>query len=207
MTASFLYNEEQINREMGEKMSKSSNQVSTQQKGTSDKSHVAIVVTLTIVINGLVTLLFFMEGLGGDVEGFDLTILPMMNAIFNSFTTVFLFTALFFILRKNITMHKRFIYAAFTSTALFLVTYLTYHALSESTAFGGSGAIAAIYYFILISHIILAIIIVPLALWTFLKGITSQVEKHRKIARWTMPLWLYVSITGVIVYLMISPYY
>lgn len=188
-------------------MSKSSNQLSQQSKTSSDKSHVAIVVTLTIVINGLVTLLFFMEGLGGDIEAFDLTILPMMNAIFNSFTTVFLFTALFFILKKNITMHKRFIYAAFSSTGLFLVTYVTYHALAESTAYGGTGVIAGIYYFILISHIILAIIIVPLAIWTFLKGITSQVEKHRKIARWTMPLWLYVSITGVIVYLMISPYY
>ncbi|MFB4162526.1 DUF420 domain-containing protein [Alteribacillus sp. JSM 102045] len=169
--------------------------------------NVWIAVILTIVINGLVTVLFFMDGFSGEVEGFDLTILPMMNAIFNSFTTVFLFSALFFILRKNVKMHRRFIYAAFTSTTLFLVTYVTYHFLAESTEYGGSGIMAGIYYFILITHIILAIIIVPLAVLSFLRGIKYQVEKHRKIARWTMPLWLYVSITGVLVYLMISPYY
>ncbi|MFB5660703.1 DUF420 domain-containing protein [Alteribacillus sp. HJP-4] len=171
-----------------------------------NKKHVMIVVTLSVIINGLVTALIFMEGFDGEV-GFELTILPMMNAIFNSFTTVFLLSALYFILRKNVKMHRRFIYAAFTSTALFLVTYLTYHYLAESTSYGGTGLLAGVYYFILISHIVLAAIIVPLAIMTFLRGQANQVERHRKIARWTMPLWLYVSITGVVVYLMISPYY
>ncbi|MFC5712292.1 DUF420 domain-containing protein [Thalassorhabdus alkalitolerans] len=171
-----------------------------------ERNYTPLIVFLTVAINGLVAVLFFMEGYSGDV-GFDITILPMMNAIFNSFTTVFLFTALYFILKKNITMHKRFIYAAFGSTSLFLVTYVTYHFLAESTAFGGSGLYAGFYYFILISHIILAIIIVPMALLSFFRGISNKVDKHRKIARWTMPLWLYVSITGVLVYLMISPYY
>ncbi|PSL50823.1 putative membrane protein [Salsuginibacillus halophilus] len=171
------------------------------------KSFTPIVVTLTVLINGLVVLLFLMDGYAGDDIGFDLTVLPMMNAIFNSFTTVFLFAALFAILRKNVKVHKRFIYAAFTTTALFLVTYVTYHFLADETAYGGTGLLAYTYYFILITHIILAIIIVPLALFSFFWGITNQVERHRKIARWTMPIWLYVSITGVLVYLMISPYY
>ncbi|RSL30402.1 DUF420 domain-containing protein [Salibacterium salarium] len=173
---------------------------------SSDKNNVWIAVILTIVINGLITVLFLMEGYSGEI-GFDITILPMLNAIFNSFTTVFLLMALFFILRKNITMHRRFIYAAFTTTSMFLVTYLIYHYLSESTEYGGGGLLESVYYFILISHIILAAVIVPLAVITFLRGMKNQVVKHRKIARWTMPLWLYVSITGVIVYLMISPYY
>ncbi|SFP03476.1 DUF420 domain-containing protein [Salibacterium halotolerans] len=171
-----------------------------------DRSNTWIAVALTVVINGLITVLFFMDGYQGEV-GFDLTILPLINAVLNSFTTVFLLAALFFILRKNIKMHRRFIYGAFTTTFLFLGTYLTYHFLSESTAYGGTGLLAYVYYFILITHILLAIVIVPLAVVTFLRGIKYQKARHRKIARVTMPLWLYVSITGVVVYLMISPYY
>ncbi|WP_107724488.1 DUF420 domain-containing protein [Desmospora activa] len=164
------------------------------------------VVGLTIAINLIILILFLLPE-ADRFSHLDLTFLPMMNAIFNSFTTVFLAAALFFIKRKNITMHRRFIYAAFGSTSLFLITYLIYHGLAESTRYGGSGILAAIYYFILITHIILAAVIVPLALISFFRGINMKVEKHRKIARWTMPLWLYVSITGVIIYLMISPYY
>ena len=164
------------------------------------------VILLTLVINGLVAYLFFAEGYQGKV-GFDIRILPKINAILNSFTTVFLLAALFAILKKQIRLHFYFIIAAFTTTFLFLITYLTYHFLAESTHYGGTGMIAKIYYFILITHIILAIVIVPLALLTFFRGINNYVDKHRAIARWTMPLWLYVSITGVIVYLMISPYY
>jgi putative membrane protein len=164
------------------------------------------VILLTLVINGLVTYLFFAEGYQGKVS-FDLRILPKINAILNSFTTVFLLAALFAIIKKQVKLHFYFIIAAFITTALFLVTYLVYHFLAESTRYGGAGIMAKIYYFILISHILLAIVIVPLALVTFFRGIHNQVEKHRTIARWTMPLWLYVSITGVLVYLMISPYY
>ncbi|MFC4076333.1 DUF420 domain-containing protein [Salinithrix halophila] len=171
-----------------------------------DRNYTPWVVGLSIAINAIVAVLFFMPKVEG-LDHLDLTFLPMMNAIFNSFTTVFLLAALYFILKKNVTMHKRFIYAAFSSTGLFLITYLTYHALAPSTHYGGEGLLKAIYYFILITHIVLAAVIVPLALVTFFRGINMRVEKHRKIARWTMPLWLYVSITGVVVYLMISPYY
>src|SRR5699024_5985123 len=118
-----------------------------------------------------------------------------------------LLAALYFILKKNITIHRNFIFAAFTTTTLFLITYLTYHYLAPSTSFGGEGIVKGIYYFVLISHITLAPIVVALALFTLTWGLTRQVEKHKKIARWTMPIWLYVSLTGVIVYMMISPYY
>lgn len=137
----------------------------------------------------------------------QLLFLPRLNAIFNTFTTLFLLVAFYFIRKKNIVMHRRFIFAAFGSTFLFLISYLYYHANAPSTSFGGEGLIATVYYFILITHIVLAAVIVPLALVTFFRGINMKVEKHRKIARWTMPLWLYVSITGVLVYILISPYY
>jgi putative membrane protein len=170
------------------------------------KSYTTLIVTLSVAINLLVALLFFLPGYEGKTS-FDVTLLPMLNAIFNSFTFVFLLFALFAIKMKNIKLHKRFIFAAFTSTTLFLLSYVTYHYLTESTSYGGEGFIKYIYFFILLSHILLAIVIVPLALTTLARGLTMQEEKHRKIARWTMPLWLYVSLTGVIVYLMISPYY
>ncbi|WP_413379984.1 DUF420 domain-containing protein [Alkalihalobacillus sp. 1P02AB] len=164
------------------------------------------IIAITIIVNGLVMVLSGMPG----YENFDLFnvhVLPMMNAIFNSFTFVFLLIAFIMILKKNVKWHRRFIYAAFSSTALFLVTYVSYHFLSPSTSYGGSGWMAGTYYFILITHIVLAAVIVPLALITVTRAWNMENERHKKIARWTMPLWLYVSLTGVLVYLMISPYY
>lgn len=170
------------------------------------RNYTPIVVTLTIVLNALIAVLFFMPKLG-DFDHLDLTFLPLMNAIFNSFTFVFLLGALFAILKKNIKLHRGLIFAAFSSTTLFLITYVTYHALAESTKYGGEGTLRYVYFFILLTHIVLAAAIVPLALVTVARGLNMQKEKHRKIARWTMPIWLYVSLTGVLVYIMISPYY
>lgn len=173
---------------------------------TKQRNYTPIIVTLTILINVLVAVLFFMpkyDGLG-DV---DLTFLPFLNAVLNSFTFVFLVAALVAIKKKNIKSHRKFIFSALGTTALFLVSYVTYHGLTESTTFGGEGLIRYVYYFILITHILLSVIIVPLALTSVARGLNMQVEKHRKIARITMPIWLYVSFTGVLVYIMISPYY
>lgn len=170
------------------------------------RNYTPIIVTLTIVINLLVAVLYFMpkyNGLG-DV---NLTFLPFFNAVMNSFTFIFLVAALYSIKQKNIQRHRRYIFAAFTTTALFLLSYVTYHAMAPSTPYGGQGILRPIYYFILLTHIVLSAVIVPLALISVTRGLNMQVEKHRKIARWTMPLWLYVSLTGVIVYIMISPYY
>ena len=170
------------------------------------RNYTPLIIGLSIAINVLVAVLFFLPEYEGEIA-FDVTLLPRLNAIFNSFTFVFLLAALYFIKQKNITLHKRFIFAAFTSTTFFLLSYVTYHYLTESTSYGGEGPLKYIYFFILITHILLAIVIVPLALITVTRGLNMQVEKHRKIARWTMPLWLYVSLTGVLVYLMIAPYY
>ncbi|GAK04084.1 putative heme biosynthesis related protein [Geomicrobium sp. JCM 19037] len=178
----------------------------TNQIPKSNKNYTGLVVTLTIVINGLIAVLFFMDGIGAEAS-FDVTLLPMLNAIYNSFTTVFLFAALYAILKKNVKVHRRFIYAALTTTTLFLVTYVAHHLLADSTTYGGDGILQTVYYFILLTHIPLAAIIVPLVLLSVIWGYTNQVKKHKKIVRWTMPLWLYVSITGVLIYILISPYY
>ncbi len=164
------------------------------------------VIGISIAINVIVAILFFLPGYRG-LEHVDLTILPMFNAVFNSFTFVFLLAAYIAIRQKNIKVHRRFIYAAFTTTTLFLITYVIYHFLTESTRYGGDGLLRYVYYFFLLTHVLLAIVIVPMALISAGSGLANHVDRHRKIARWTMPLWLYVSATGVIVYLMIRPYY
>lgn len=171
-----------------------------------ERNYTPLIVGLSIALNLIIAILFFLPEAEG-LEHIDFTILPMLNAIFNSFTFVFLAAALYFIRKKNIKVHRNFIFAAFTTTLLFLLSYVTYHYATESTPYGGEGVLRYVYFFILITHILLSIAIVPLALLTTARGLTGKVEKHRKIARWTMPIWLYVSLTGVIVYLMISPYY
>lgn len=161
---------------------------------------------LSLLIYLIVALLAYLPGVGG-LKGANLTYLPMVNAILNSFTFAFLLTAYSAILRKRVERHRKLIYAAFISTTLFLLTYVTYHTLTPSTPYGGVGLIRPVYFFLLITHILLAIAIVPMALFSAVYGLNMEVSSHRRIARWTMPLWLYVSATGVIVYLMIRPYY
>lgn len=172
------------------------------------RNYTPLIWLLSILIVGIIIATYYLPKIpSGNIGGVELTVLPMLNAILNSFTFLFLLTALIMIKKKNIKLHRRFIVAAFVTTFLFCISYLTYHSLAESTSYGGDGLMIYIYYFILITHIVLAALIVPLALITLGRGLNMQVEKHRKIARWTMPLWLYVSITGVLVYFMISPYY
>ncbi|MFS1512825.1 DUF420 domain-containing protein [Chengkuizengella sp. SCS-71B] len=164
------------------------------------------IIALSIILVTVVALLYFLPSFEVEV-GFDITLLPMLNAIFNSFTFIFLLLALISIKKKNIKVHRNFIIMAFSTTFLFLISYVTYHSLSESTLYGGEGLLRYIYYFVLLSHILLSIVIVPLALISITRGFNMQIERHRKISRWTMPIWLYVSLTGVLVYLLISPYY
>ena len=164
------------------------------------------IIILSVVLIGIIGLLSGRQGVE-DFDAFDVTILPLMNAIFNSFTFLFLVAALISIKKRNVNVHRKFIYAAFCTTALFLVTYVAFHYLSPSTPYGGSGILAGIYYFVLITHIILAAAIVPLALTSVARAWNREHDRHRKIVRWTMPIWLYVSFTGVLVYILISPYY
>ncbi len=133
--------------------------------------------------------------------------LPAFNALINGTCSILLLLSLYFIRRKNIAVHKKVNILTFILSSLFLVSYIIFHATGIKTTYGGVGMIRTVYYFILISHIILAAIVLPLILFSFQKGLQMQVESHKKLVRWSYPIWLYVTVTGVIVYLMISPYY
>lgn len=163
-----------------------------------------ITILLVVVVLGLN---YIPRSTDNMFLGIDLSILPLINAILNGIAFLLLIGALVSIKKGNIEVHRKFIYSAFIATFLFLLSYVTYHAVAGSTSFGGEGIIVYVYFFILITHIILATILLPLALVTLARGLNREDRKHRQIARWTMPIWLYVSVTGVIVYLLISPYY
>jgi putative membrane protein len=133
--------------------------------------------------------------------------LPKFHAIINGTTAVLLLISLRAIRRKNVTLHKRLNLISFSLSALFLISYVTFHFFVPETTYGGEGTLKTVYYIILISHIILAAFVLPLILISFWYGLRNNVAKHRKIVRFSYPVWLYVAITGVLVYLFISPYY
>ena len=147
--------------------------------------------------------------------------LPKLNAILNGTCSVLLLISLYYIKKLNITMHKRINIVAFILSSLFLVSYILFHWLAPETRYGDingdgmvspaeaqiAGGVRYFYYVLLITHIILAAIVLPLILLSFYRGLQMQVTKHKKLVRWAFPIWLYVTITGVIVYVLISPYY
>jgi len=147
--------------------------------------------------------------------------LPKLNAILNGTCSVLLLLSLYFIKQKKITIHKRINITAFILSSLFLVSYILFHYLTPETRYGdingdgvvspaelaAAGSMRTVYFCVLIPHIILAAVVLPLILLSFYRGLQMQVEKHKKIVRWAFPIWLYVTISGVIVYLMISPFY
>jgi len=133
--------------------------------------------------------------------------LPHVIGAINTMTSLFLVSGLIAQKMGKISIHRFSMSSAFALGAFFLVCYVTYHLSNPSTRFGGEGAIRYVYYSVLLSHILLSLIVLPLVLRAFMFALTNQIAKHRKIARYAFPIWLYVSITGVIAYLMISPYY
>lgn len=169
---------------------------------TSKKYNIWIWI-LSIVIPIAVAVLFTVKIPGAQRLGF----LPPIYATINGITAILLVAAVYQIRKGNRKTHERLMKTAIGCSVLFLVMYVAYHMTSDSTAFGGEGFIKYVYYFILLTHILLSIIVIPFVLITYVRGISGQFYKHRKIARITYPLWLYVAVTGVIVYLMISPYY
>lgn len=161
-----------------------------------------LIVVLSIVIPLAVAALFGIK--------LDITLpvfLPPIYAGINALTAVALVAAFFAIKNRNIKLHERLMKLAIGLSVVFLVLYVLYHMTSDSTKFGGEGGIQYLYYFILITHILLSIAVIPFVLITYVRAITNNIEKHKKIAKITFPLWLYVAVTGVVVYVMISPYY
>ncbi len=172
-----------------------------------EKKYKGIIWALSIIIPLAVAALF---GINLPKMGYDvkpLGFLPPIYATINGLTAVTLVVAVSAIKRGNIKLHENLIKLCMVFSSLFLVMYVAYHMTSESTKFGGEGTIRYIYYFILVTHIVLSVVIIPFVLFTFVRGIAGAYERHKKLARITYPMWLYVAVTGVIVYLMISPYY
>jgi putative membrane protein len=161
-----------------------------------------LIIVLSIVIPLAVAILF-----GVKVPGYDLTFLPPIYATINGLTAICLVAAVMAIRRGNRKIHERLVKTCMVLSASFLVMYVLYHMTSESTPYGGTGVIRYVYFFILITHILLSIIVVPFVLFTYVRGLAGNFARHKALAKFTYPLWLYVAVTGVIVYLMISPYY
>ncbi len=139
----------------------------------------------------------------------DVMILPAVNATLNGLATVLLLWGYVLIRQKRWQDHKKVMLAAFTVSVLFLISYVTYHALrgGMSTPFGGDGPIRILYYAMLITHVLLAAIVPVLAILSISRGLAGRFDKHRKIARWTLPIWLYVSVTGVLIYFMLYQWF
>jgi len=172
-----------------------------------EKKYNKWIVILSIVIPLAVAALFGikLKDFGLDVE--PLTFLPPIYASINGLTALLLVLAVVVIKKGNRKVHENLMKTAIACSVAFLVMYVAYHMTSDSTKFGGEGAIRYVYFFILITHIVLSIAVIPFVLITYVRAITNNIERHKKIAKITFPLWLYVAVTGVIVYLMISPYY
>jgi putative membrane protein len=173
------------------------------QQTIEEKKYNKWIVILSIVIPVVVAVLF-----GVKIPNVEpLSFLPPIYASINGVTALVLVMAFWAIKNKKIKLHEGLMKFAIMLSVAFLIMYVAYHMTSDSTKFGGEGSIKYIYYFILLTHIVLSIIIIPFVLITYVRAITKSFERHKKIARITFPLWLYVAVTGVIVYLMISPYY
>lgn len=172
-----------------------------------EKKYNKLIIILSIAIPLAVALLFGvnLKKLGFNVE--PLTFLPPIYATINGITAILLLSAVVAVKNGNVKLHELLMKLAIACSVLFLVMYVAYHMTSDSTKFGGEGTIKYIYFFILITHILLSIVIIPLVLITYVKALAKRFDKHKKIAKITFPIWLYVAITGVIVYIMIAPYY
>lgn len=164
------------------------------------------IIIISVLIPVAVAVLLFMPSkvnIGAEWVYF----LPHLNAVMNSAASLALILGLIFVKKKMYSYHGATMSVAFGLGAIFLVSYVIYHGAAESTSFGGEGWVRPVYYFLLITHIILAAVALFPILFAYYYGYTNQREKHRKVVKFAYPIWLYVSVTGVIVYLMISPYY
>ncbi len=168
----------------------------------SSEPHKKLIIFLSIFIPLAVALLFRVK-----IDGYDFTFLPPIYATINGLTALLLLIGVWAIKNKKRQLHERMMKTAIGLSASFLVMYILYHITTDSTAYGGSGFAKYFYFFILVSHILLSVAVVPLVLLTFSRALSGNFEKHRALAKFTFPIWLYVAVTGVIVYLMISPYY
>jgi putative membrane protein len=185
-----------------------------------EKKYTLAIIIVSIAIPAAVT--FLILGLHTKLDiGFNTHSLPLFHAILNSSTAILLLASLYFIRHRQVVAHKRANWTAVVLSTVFLVSYVIYHATNPSTRFGDlnhdgllsdaeklqAGPLRYVYYFILTTHIMLSAIIIPFVLFTMQRAYQERFDKHRRLARITWPMWLYVAVTGVVVYVMISPYY
>jgi len=161
-----------------------------------------LIIALSVILPLAVAALFSIK-----IPGYDFSFLPPIYATLNGITALLLITAVIAIKNKKRAVHELLMKICIGCSALFLVMYVAYHITSDSTPYGGEGVIRVIYFFILISHIFLSITVVPFVLFTFSRALSGNFERHKALAKFTFPIWLYVAVTGVIVYVMIRPYY
>ncbi len=169
-----------------------------------DTFYKRLIIIISVLIPAVVTALAFVKI---PAEGINLKFFPKFHATLNSITTLLLLAGLVFIKRKNIPLHKACMMSAIFFSVVFLMSYVFYHAISEPAKYGGEGFIRYVYFFILLTHIFLAAVVLPFVLITVYHALTRQFCRHKKIAKWTLPVWLYVTMTGVVVYVMMAKYY
>tara|TARA_Y100001956_G_C4082095_1_gene168909 strand:+ start:316 stop:864 length:549 start_codon:yes stop_codon:yes gene_type:complete len=172
-----------------------------------DSKYLWLIGVLSVVIPIAVAVLIFKPSSLIEFEGKWVYLLPHINGVINTVTSIFLLLGVYFIKNGKRNLHELCMTVSFVLGSIFLVSYVVYHASVPSTTYGGEGVIRYVYFFLLLSHILLSIIVVPFVLMAIYQAWTKKFEKHKKTVKYTFPIWLYVSITGVIVYLMISPYY
>ncbi len=162
-----------------------------------------LIIALSIIIPLVVAILFRIPPL----PGYDFTFLPPLYATLNGLTAILLCVSFWAIKNKKRGLHEILNKICIGLSSAFLVMYVLYHLTSEPTPYGGVGIMRTIYFIILLSHIALSVVVIPFVLFTFSRALSGDFERHKRLAKFTFPIWLYVSVTGVIVYLMISPYY
>ena len=167
-----------------------------------DKKLKQAIWAVSIVIPVAVAILFTVK-----IEGLDLGFLPPIYASLNALTAIGLIVAIVAIKRKNRRLHQRVIQVCLIFSILFLLLYVLYHMTSDTTPYGGDGILKMTYFFLLISHILLSMVVIPIVLFAYLFAWQGDFERHKKWTKFAFPLWLYVAVTGVLVYVMISPYY
>jgi putative membrane protein len=172
-----------------------------------EKKYSSLIIFVSVLIPVAVALLFMVKLKDFGINVTPLSFLPPIYAAINGLTALVLVAGVLAIKNGKRKLHKQFMTTAIGLSLAFLVMYIAYHMTTDSTKFGGEGIIKYIYFFILITHIILSIIVIPLVLVTYVRALAQVFDKHKKIAKITFPIWLYVAVTGVVVYLMIAPYY
>lgn len=168
-----------------------------------EKKYNKWIILLSVVIPVAVAVLFFVK----LPNATPLPMLPPIYATINGITALILIIAVWAVKNGKLKLHENLMKTAIACSLMFLVLYIAYHMTTPSTKFGGEGTVKYVYFFILLTHILLSIAIIPLVLITYVRALAQRFDRHRKIAKITFPLWLYVAVTGVVVYLMISPYY